>query len=179
MTGCLVKRVIFQCVYDASETPSINTYLFSVRGDTAVGIEYTLDSTLHPGAPSDAILATAKLVVLSAGAFGTPAILERSGVGSGALHKQLGIQNVVDLPGVGENYQGEHFPRVKVYSFQQCVLDHCAVFPGYFASDDSDTLDGIVRNDEKEIDSNKYSLAFVTPLLTSTLMYRVDRAMAS
>lgn len=168
MTGCLVKRIIFQYVHQVPETPSINTYLFSARGDKAVGIEYTLDSTLHPGAPSDAILATGKLIVLSAGAFGTPAILERSGVGSSALHKQLGIETVVDLPGVGENYQGEHFLDVAINPFRglKRFVDHCAVFPGYFASEDSDTLDGIVRNNQKEIESKFYPLTCVLPSLT-------------
>ncbi|KAK7688538.1 hypothetical protein QCA50_008076 [Cerrena zonata] len=114
--GCLVKRVIFQ-------------------GDKAVGIEYLQDPAVHQGASKDSIIATARQsVILSAGSFGTPAILERSGIGSSALHNQLGIQTVVDLPGVGENYQ-----------------DHCGVFSNYHASDESDTLDGIARGNENEI----------------------------
>lgn len=77
------------------------------RDGKAVGIEYLRDTTVHQGISRDTIIATAKeFVVLSAGSFGTPAILERSGIGSGDLHKKLGIQTIVDLPGVGENYQG-------------------------------------------------------------------------
>jgi len=47
-----------------------------------------------------------KLVVVSAGAFGSPEILERSGIGAEAVLKRCGIDPVVNLPGVGENYQG-------------------------------------------------------------------------
>ncbi|KAJ7346264.1 hypothetical protein DFH08DRAFT_1081110 [Mycena albidolilacea] len=48
---------------------------------------------------------SAKTVVLSAGAWGSPPILERSGVGNATFLKSLGIKSVVDLPGVGENLQ--------------------------------------------------------------------------
>ncbi|KAF8066833.1 hypothetical protein FPV67DRAFT_1670300 [Lyophyllum atratum] len=47
--------------------------------------------------------ANAKTVVLSAGTWGTPPILERSGVGNATFLASLGIKSVVDLPGVGEN----------------------------------------------------------------------------
>ena len=43
--------------------------------------------------------------VLSAGAIGSPALLLRSGIGAGAALKGLGIQPVLDLPGVGERLQ--------------------------------------------------------------------------
>jgi choline dehydrogenase len=42
-------------------------------------------------------------VTLSAGAFGTPAILLRSGVGPRAVLSALGVETVSDRPGVGEN----------------------------------------------------------------------------
>lgn len=47
-----------------------------------------------------------KLVVISAGAFGSPTILERSGIGAEAVLGRCGIEQLVNLPGVGENYQG-------------------------------------------------------------------------
>ena len=59
--------------------------------------------------PDDQPLSTmraSKLVVVSAGAFGSPEILERSGIGAEAVLKRCGIDPVVNLPGVGENYQG-------------------------------------------------------------------------
>ena len=44
-------------------------------------------------------------VVLSAGAIGTPQILQLSGLGPVELLKQHGIEPVIDLPGVGANLQ--------------------------------------------------------------------------
>lgn len=49
--------------------------------------------------------AVADQVVLSAGVFHSPQILELSGVGRKAELERLGIAQVLDLPGVGENYQ--------------------------------------------------------------------------
>ncbi|KAG6815044.1 hypothetical protein H0H87_005556 [Tephrocybe sp. NHM501043] len=47
--------------------------------------------------------ANATNVILSGGTWGTPPILERSGIGNATFLESLGIQSVVDLPGVGEN----------------------------------------------------------------------------
>ena len=44
-------------------------------------------------------------VILSAGAIGSPHILQLSGIGAAALLKQHGVAPVVDLPGVGRNLQ--------------------------------------------------------------------------
>lgn len=42
-------------------------------------------------------------VVISAGAYGTPAILQRSGIGDPQLLSQAGVETRVALPGVGKN----------------------------------------------------------------------------
>jgi choline dehydrogenase len=42
-------------------------------------------------------------VILSAGTYGSPAILMRSGVGPAAHLREMGIDVVTDLPGVGDN----------------------------------------------------------------------------
>ena len=44
-------------------------------------------------------------VILSAGAVGSPVLLERSGIGDGERLKALGVPVVHHLPGVGENLQ--------------------------------------------------------------------------
>ncbi|KAI0056995.1 alcohol oxidase [Artomyces pyxidatus] len=46
-----------------------------------------------------------KEVIISAGTFQTPALLELSGVGNPKLLNDLGIPLIIDLPGVGENLQ--------------------------------------------------------------------------
>jgi 5-(hydroxymethyl)furfural/furfural oxidase len=44
-------------------------------------------------------------IIIAAGTLHSPAILQRSGVGPAQLLRRLGIENVVDLPGVGQNLQ--------------------------------------------------------------------------
>lgn len=46
---------------------------------------------------------TADRVVLAAGTYATPAILMRSGIGPAAHLREMGVDAVVDLPGVGAN----------------------------------------------------------------------------
>ncbi|CAE6464486.1 unnamed protein product [Rhizoctonia solani] len=46
-----------------------------------------------------------KEAIICAGAYLSPAILERSGIGCSKRLRDLGIPNFVDLPGVGENLQ--------------------------------------------------------------------------
>ncbi|KAK4506586.1 hypothetical protein PRZ48_000318 [Zasmidium cellare] len=48
-----------------------------------------------------------KEIILSAGAYRSPGILEFSGVGNAALLKNYSIDSVIDLPGVGENLQDQ------------------------------------------------------------------------
>lgn len=78
-----------------------------LRDGRASGVEYTNDLTLNSSADRTVHVAKAtRLVVVSAGAFGSPAILERSGIGLSEILARLNIPQVVNLPGVGENYQG-------------------------------------------------------------------------
>ena len=78
--------------------------LDSLRNGKAMGVEYV---QMLPGAGSKPRTAHAtKLVVVSAGTFGSPAILERSGVGSKDILGRNGLEQVVDRPGVGENFIG-------------------------------------------------------------------------
>ncbi len=64
----------------------------------ATGVEWTREG-MKDSARSDGE------VVLSAGAVGTPQLLELSGVGDGARLQSLGIETQAHLPGVGENLQ--------------------------------------------------------------------------
>ena len=77
------------------------------RNGRAVGIEYTTDGISCQGANDEVVTVKAtKLVVVSAGALGSPCILERSGIGAPSVLEKNNIHVLVDLPGVGENYQG-------------------------------------------------------------------------
>ena len=73
---CLVNRILFD-------------------GTTAVGVEVESGGVLQTVA--------GRRITLSAGAVASPAILLRSGIGPKADLVTLGIQPVLDLPGVGSN----------------------------------------------------------------------------
>lgn len=73
-----------------------------------MGVEYLPNPALQLeilAAPAKAY--AKRLVIVSGGSFGSPLILERSGIGSTAVLEKYGIQQVVDLPGVGERCQGK------------------------------------------------------------------------
>lgn len=73
----------------------------------AVGVAFRPSADFQPdedhAAPSRIVKAN-KQVVLSAGALGTPQILERSGVGNPEILSRAGVPLVASVPGVGENY---------------------------------------------------------------------------
>lgn len=74
----------------------------------AVGVEYRPNpSFTEDGQPVEKRSVVArKLVVASAGSFGTPLLLERSGVGDPEVLERAGVPVVENLPGVGAKYQG-------------------------------------------------------------------------
>lgn len=70
-------------------------------------MEYYPNPRFHPNAPKEILTARARrLVVVSGGPFGSPSILERSGIGAAKVLQEHGVTQIVDLPNVGENYQG-------------------------------------------------------------------------
>ncbi|KAJ3518992.1 hypothetical protein NMY22_g13408 [Coprinellus aureogranulatus] len=99
------------------------------EGTKATGVEY-----VHPGQAKPARVFATKLVVLSSGAFGSPAILERSGIGSKGVLQANGVEQLVDLPGVGENFN-----------------DHNLSFSYYKVSEEAETIDHIVRGSEDDL----------------------------
>ncbi|XOV89006.1 MAG: GMC family oxidoreductase [Pseudomonadota bacterium] len=59
-------------------------------------------------------------VILSAGAIGSPQILQLSGIGAGDHLRRCGIPVMLDLPGVGENLQ-DHLQVRTVYKVENTV----------------------------------------------------------
>ncbi|KAL9120677.1 MAG: hypothetical protein Q9187_002769, partial [Circinaria calcarea] len=70
------------------------------EGRTATGVESIDRETLRRG-----IVIAKREVILAAGAAHSPQILKLSGLGSKGLLDSLQISTVVDLPGVGQNFQ--------------------------------------------------------------------------
>jgi choline dehydrogenase-like flavoprotein len=103
-----VIRVIFEYVFPACISLPVSLYWFSSRNDWAVGVEYISEGRDgESGQPTTSIVKASRLVVVSAGAFGSPMILERSGIGGKEVLEKNGVPQVVDLPGVGEHYMGQ------------------------------------------------------------------------
>ncbi|GAA6059676.1 hypothetical protein JCM10212_000063 [Sporobolomyces blumeae] len=74
----------------------------------------------YGGSNSPITLNVAREVILSAGSIQSPQLLELSGVGNPSVLKPLGIEPVVELPGVGENLQ-DHPAQVNIYELKDSV----------------------------------------------------------
>ncbi len=91
VTRALVTRVLFQ-------------------GRRAVGVEYL------PGRGKP-LLVRAGEVILCGGAFGSPHLLQASGVGPAGVLREAGVDVLHDLPGVGEHLQD----HLEVYVQHRCT----------------------------------------------------------
>jgi choline dehydrogenase len=88
VTGAMTRRVLFD-------------------GRKAIGVIVNICG-------KDIEITARREVILSAGAFGSPQILQLSGIGSGAMLQSKGIRLVHELQGVGENLQ-DHIDYVYSY----------------------------------------------------------------
>lgn len=86
-----------------------------VKDKKAYGLEY-----LHKGKTNSAH--TNNELILSAGAIGSPQLLQCSGIGPGAHLQSLGIDVVHDLNGVGKNLQ-DHLQIRAVYKTTEQTLN--------------------------------------------------------
>lgn len=93
----------------------------------AIGVQYTHDGE------SKTILAS-KEVIIAAGAFQSPKLLELSGIGNAEVLNKHGIEVVKDLPGVGEN-----------------LHDHAICYTGFKAVDEVATLDSLIRQEPEAL----------------------------
>ncbi|KAJ7223141.1 alcohol oxidase [Mycena pura] len=89
LTGAQVTKILFQ-------SDRVNGNL------VATGVEFIVADKTYT-------VSAAKEIVLCGGATQTPQILELSGIGNGKLLESMGLQTLIDLPGVGENLQDHPF----------------------------------------------------------------------
>ena len=89
------KRPNLKIVSDALTTRVL------MSGRRAVGVEYRVGGETH-------VAHAGSEVILSAGAFGSPQIMQLSGLGPASLLRAHGIDVAADIPGVGEDLQ-DHF----------------------------------------------------------------------
>ncbi|WP_131667640.1 choline dehydrogenase [Psychrobacter pygoscelis] len=79
-------------------------------GKRAIGVK-----VLHEGATKT--FHAAREVIVSSGAIASPQLLQRSGIGPGQWLKDVGVTEVLDLPGVGNNLQD----HLELYMQYECI----------------------------------------------------------
>jgi choline dehydrogenase-like flavoprotein len=95
----------------------------------------SVDKVLFEGARASGVRTSAgdfkarREVILSTGALMSPAILQRSGIGSAALLQSLGVAVVVDSPQVGQNMYEHRLLMMDLLRFSGEALAH---LPAYF-----------------------------------------------
>ncbi|KAG8699513.1 hypothetical protein FRC09_006575 [Ceratobasidium sp. 395] len=100
-------------------------------GTKATGVEVIANKDQTPDADQTPRVITARrLVVISAGAIGSPMVLQHSGVGCAEQLSKLGIHVVSDLPDVGRHYE-----------------DHSSLIATFHVADDTETMDCIVEKE--------------------------------
>ncbi|KAJ4423000.1 hypothetical protein N0V82_002394 [Gnomoniopsis sp. IMI 355080] len=115
LTNAHVEKILFE--EGSATSPS----------KRAMGVQY-----MHNGEIKTA--SVNKEVILAAGVFQSPKILELSGIGNEELLQRYGIDVVEDLPGVGENLQ-----------------DHLISYTAFEANDSIETKDALVRQEPEAI----------------------------
>jgi choline dehydrogenase len=91
-----------------------------VRVETRAGMRRATGVDLVSSQGAVTSIDARREVILSAGAIGSPHILQLSGIGPAALLQRHGIGLVHELPGVGENLQ-DHLQIRMVYKVQNAV----------------------------------------------------------
>jgi len=97
VTGALAERIV-------------------VEGGRATGVAYRVGGETR-------VVRARREVVLSAGAIGSPQLLQLSGIGPGGLLSGLGIPVVRDLAGVGENLQDHYGIRSTYRTWWRLTLN--------------------------------------------------------
>ncbi|PUU72830.1 GMC oxidoreductase-domain-containing protein [Tuber borchii] len=113
-----------------------------IENGKAVGVEVVPAEAPTGSSAPLTIIKAKKLVVVSSGALGTPQILERSGIGAPEVLKAAGIKQVVDLPGVGTNYQ-----------------DHNLIIPAYHVAPETITHDDFRRGSADVLEQGEKDFA--------------------
>ena len=96
LTHAQATKIVFAAKTDASEGLA--------RAEAVEFVHNNATYTVH----------ATKEIVVATGALRTPHLLELSGIGGKELLESMNIAPVVDLPGVGENFQDQTFTLLDV-----------------------------------------------------------------
>ncbi|EUC40109.1 GMC oxidoreductase [Bipolaris oryzae ATCC 44560] len=103
-----------------------------LEGDRAVGVKVVPTKPVSPGQVQSRTIRARKQIIVSGGTMSSPLILQRSGIGDPEKLRKAGVKPLVDLPGVGLNFQ-----------------DHYLTFATYRAKPHVESFDDFVRGDPK------------------------------
>lgn len=123
-----------------------------IENGRAVGVVTVPTKWVGSGEPPRKIYRARKQIIISGGTLSSPLILQRSGIGDPEKLRRAGIKPLVDLPGVGLNFQ-----------------DHYLTFSVYRAKPETDSFDDFIRGDpqtQKKV-FEEWNLKGTGPLATN------------
>lgn len=88
-----------------------------IKDGRAVGVQVVPTKPLSGSGNETKVFTARKLIIVSCGTLSSPLVLQRSGIGDPEKLKKIGVNPVVDLPGVGLNFQ-DHYLHFSVYRAQ-------------------------------------------------------------
>lgn len=103
-----------------------------IKDGRAVAVETVPTKYKAHDTPKRKVFSAKKQIVLNCGTVSSPQVLQRSGVGDPSKLRDAGVKCLVDLPGVGRNFQ-----------------DHYLTFAPYRAKPDTQTPDDFLRGDKE------------------------------
>ena len=123
-----------------------------LEGDRAVGVKTVPTKPLAPGQLTSKVIKARKQIIVSGGTLSSPLILQRSGIGDPEKLRKAGVKPLVDLPGVGLNFQ-----------------DHYLTFSVFRAKPHVESFDDFVRGDPKVQEQvfNQWNINGTGPLATN------------
>ncbi|PGH27590.1 hypothetical protein AJ80_00832 [Polytolypa hystricis UAMH7299] len=123
-----------------------------IENGRAVGVATVPTKPVGGANPERKVYRARRQIIVSGGTLGSPQILQRSGIGDPDKLRRAGIKPIVDLPGVGLNFQ-----------------DHYLTFSVYRATPDTESFDDFVRGDpevQKKV-FEEWNLKGTGPLATN------------
>ncbi|CAK7215025.1 Alternative oxidase, mitochondrial precursor [Sporothrix curviconia] len=121
-------RAVHSNLYLATNT-KVDKVILDDTG-RAVAVKTVPTKSVNPDGVQPRIFKARKQVVVSGGTLSSPLILQRSGIGDPAKLQAAGVKPLVNLPGVGLNFQ-----------------DHYLTFSVFRAKPETDSFDDFVRGD--------------------------------
>jgi len=132
----------------------VNTKVEKVllEGDRCVGVRTCPTKPLSASENRYKDYKSRKFTIVSGGTLSSPLILQRSGIGDPEKLRKAGVKPLIDLPGVGLNFQ-----------------DHYLTFSTYRAKPHVESFDDFVRGDKETQDRvfNQWNINGTGPLATN------------